>query len=388
MKIAMIQSPLTSPTGGERQILKLAIELEKMGHEIEIFTNAVNYEMCFPELLKKVTINVIPQPLQHFKTYRINAFFSMLDIGRKIPHGFDIINNHNFPTEWAAFIAKKKLNIPIVWMCNEPPFWFFHPEERKGISILYWPLFEIFDKIAVKSIDDFVVLSNIAANMAKRVYGRRANVIRSGADINNLQGVQANYFRKEYGLEDDFVLLQVGSLTYFRRTSDSIRAVASLATKYNNLKLVVVGHGSREQLCKLSKRLGIENKVLFLGSVIDEELSKIYSACDVFVFPAELTWGLAVTEAMAAGKPVIVSKKTGASEIIENGINGFVVNHANPKEIATYVEKLINDHELRKRIGNNAYNYIKNNLTWENYAKNMENIFEQVITKKLKNVYK
>jgi hypothetical protein len=45
---------------------------------------------------------------------------SMLNLGRKIPKGFDIIKYHNYPTEWAAFLAKKRLKVPVVWMCNEP----------------------------------------------------------------------------------------------------------------------------------------------------------------------------------------------------------------------------------------------------------------------------
>lgn len=68
----------------------------------------------------------------------------MLNLGRRIPKGFDVINNHNFPTEWAAFIAKKRLKVPVAWMCNEPPYWFFLPEHREvcarstGHSSKFW----------------------------------------------------------------------------------------------------------------------------------------------------------------------------------------------------------------------------------------------------------
>ena len=128
MKIAMIHTPLTGRGGGERQILRLAIELQKLGHEVEVFTNAVDKERCYPNLSNKVTINVVPHPLVRFKslyervakkraTFYDSIFPRMLNIGRKIPKGFDIINNHNFPTEWAAFFAKKRLKIPIACTC-------------------------------------------------------------------------------------------------------------------------------------------------------------------------------------------------------------------------------------------------------------------------------
>ena len=65
MKIAMIHTPLVGRGGGQRQILKLAVELQRFGHEVEIFTSAVNKEKCYPDMIEKLTINVIPHPLRN-----------------------------------------------------------------------------------------------------------------------------------------------------------------------------------------------------------------------------------------------------------------------------------------------------------------------------------
>jgi glycosyltransferase involved in cell wall biosynthesis len=89
---------------------------------------------------------------------------------------------------------------------------------------------------------------------------------------------------------------------------------------------------------------------------------------------------LAVIEAMAAAKPVIVSKKCGASEIIQTNVNGIVVDHAKPEEMAKQVELLMNNAKLRKKLEENAYEYVKNHLSWEKYARKMETIFEQAIS--------
>ena len=85
----------------------------------------------------------------------------------------------------------------------------------------------------------------------------------------------------------------------------------------------------------------MKNKVLFLSGCSDEELAQVYAACDVFVFPAQITWGLAVIEAMATSKPVVVSRKSGASEIIQSGQNGIVIDEPNAENMAIEVEKLI-----------------------------------------------
>jgi glycosyltransferase involved in cell wall biosynthesis len=133
-------------------------------------------------------------------------------------------------------------------------------------------------------------------------------------------------------------------------------------------------------LMKLAEKLGVRDKVLFLNSTSDQELAEVYAACDVFVYPASASpWGLVVTEAMAASKPVIVSKQAGIADVIQNGVNGIVVDQAKPKEIAKQVQMLMSSPKLRKRIGENAYEYVKNNLSWEKYAKNVENVFQEAI---------
>ena len=62
-------------------------------------------------------------------------------------------------------------------------------------------------------------------------------------------------------------------------------------------------------------------------------------------------------------------------------MNGVVVDHANPEQIAKSVELLLNNTKLRKKIGDKAYEYVRNNLSWEKYARTMEKIFEQTISK-------
>jgi len=405
MRIAMIHTPLTGRGGGERQILRLAIELQKANHEVEVFTSFADEEKCYPDMLKKVSVNVVLHPLPSFRFPRSSGsreagetsclrmwsrkivgrqfytseFLSMINLGRKLPGGFDIINIHNYPTEWAALLAKRRLKVPVVWMCNEPPFWFFLPENRKQLRKINWPLFEVLDRIAVKYIDDIVVLSSIAARRVKKIYNRSSKVVRSGVDVEFFRNASGEDVRKKYGLENDFILLHVGNFDPFRRQFDSIKAVYCLSRDYDNVKLILDGSGARDELVRLSEKLGVRDKVLFLQSFCDEDLAEVYAACDVFVFPSQITWGLAVTEAMAAAKPVVVSREAGASEIIQSGVNGIVVDHAKPEEMAKQVKLLMNNPKLRKRLGENAYEYVKNNLSWKKYAENMESIFRQTI---------
>jgi glycosyltransferase involved in cell wall biosynthesis len=393
MKIAMMHNFLCWRGGAERQILKLAIELQNAGHEVEIFTVGASEE-CYPELLKKVTVNVIPNfwnrvsiPFSGKWGRRLvgltenysKALPSMFNLGRKIPDGFDLINNHNSPTEWAAFLAKKRLKVPVVWMCNEPPFWFFIPEHRRGRKKINWPLFELFDKVSVDYVDRIIVLSAIAANYVRIAYNRSATIVRSGVDVELLHNASGKKVRKKNGLEDDFILLQVGNIARNKRQNDSIRILHSLSKRYDNLKLILDGAGSTDELARLSEKLGVRDKVLFWHTCGDEELAGVYAACDVFLFPAEITWGLAVVEAMAASKPVIISRRCGAAEVVQNGSNGIVIEDNNLEEWVRQIELLIENPRLCKNLGENAFEYVRNNLSWEKYARDMANVFENEI---------
>jgi glycosyltransferase involved in cell wall biosynthesis len=414
LKIAMIHTPILGRGGGERQVLCLANELQKRGHTVELFVSAVNAENSYPDLLSNLNVTVVPHPLgkkmprwltpleasqqpnspqsssseksalrEWMRKSMGRQFYtipydlpSMINIGRKIPKGFDVINNHNYPSEWAAVTAKKRLHAPVVWMCNEPPFWFFVPELRKGLRRVNAPVYDVLDRVSVDYIDEILVLSQIAAGYVEQAYHRQAHVVRSGIDPEPLSKATGKAFREKHGLNDAFILLQVGNLEINKRQQDAIKALHILSKGYSDVKLVFDGGGRNEELNRFAQKLGVADQVLFRRSATDQELAEVYAACDVFLFPAQITWGLAVVEAMAAAKPVVVSRKCGVAEIIQDGVNGLLVEHANPEELAKKVELLMVNSDLRRKLGENARDYVKKNLSWEKYAERMEAAFK------------
>jgi glycosyltransferase involved in cell wall biosynthesis len=377
MKIAMIHTPFLTRTGGERQILTLALELQKRGNHVEIFTTGIN-SSTYPELFSKLKFNIVSID-KYPRVLNKTGLLSTILLGKKIKNDFDIINNHNFPTEWAAFFAKKRQKIPIAWMCNEPPFWHLHPAQRAGVVKLEGPLYNIFDKLSVKNIDEIMVLSNLGAKLVKQVYNRDSRVVRTGVNVDFFKNANGNAFRTKHGLQNDFVLLQIGTFVYYKRQEDSITALAIVSKKHQNVKLVLDGYGDPKQLLDLAKSLGVADKIIISRASTDGELAESYAACDAFLYPSDNTWGLVAVEAMAAAKPLIASNANGTAEIIQHGINGFIVNHKNPAEIADKVNFLIEHPKQASEIGNNGYHYVKNNLSWERFAMDMEQIFYNII---------
>jgi glycosyltransferase involved in cell wall biosynthesis len=330
---------------------------------------------CFPELISRVKVRVVPYPVR-CPLFYYNMFLGMRRIGREISKmKFDVVNIHNFPSEWAAYFIKTR----VVWMCNEPPFWYFLPEDMKKLRWYNKPLNLFFDRRSVRSVDKVLVLSRMMGEVVKKAYGKDYEVIRTGVDVRDEDKSAGAEFRKKYGLEGAFIALQVGYISHYKRNVDSVRALGFLK-EHENLRLVFVGDGEpgcTASLKEAVRKEGLADRVLFLGPLGDDELDRAYAACDVFLFPAFQSWSLVATEAMAHRKPVIVSDRCGVSEIIEQGETGFVIGHGDYRELAGHMERLLEDEGLRQRIGNNAVRSLKENLSWPRYAAGMEKAFEE-----------
>jgi len=116
--------------------------------------------------------------------------------------------------------------------------------------------------------------------------------------------------------------------------------------------MLVGGGYQRQKLEKMAQTLGLAKHVTFLGMVSDEDKVLAYNAGDIFILPslAELE-GMVVLEAIACGKPIIISDaKMSASRFFVNG-NGFLFKTEDHQHLAEQVSKLIADEELRKKLG-------------------------------------
>jgi glycosyltransferase involved in cell wall biosynthesis len=109
--------------------------------------------------------------------------------------------------------------------------------------------------------------------------------------------------------------------------------------------------------------------VKFLGSVPNSELRELYSRASVFVLPSiEEGFGMVLGEAMACGCPVIASTNTGASELISDGTEGFIVPIRSPEVIADRLQQLADEPELRHRMGRAALARVQKLGGWDAYG--------------------
>jgi glycosyltransferase involved in cell wall biosynthesis len=128
-----------------------------------------------------------------------------------------------------------------------------------------------------------------------------------------------------------------------------------------NAKLIIVGNGLER--CSLERTVnlaGLNDRVIFTGFVPHDQIPSYIMAADVFVLPS-LSEGLpnALLEAMAGGLPIVATKVGGIPEVIDEGINGFLVDSRNAEQIANKLLLLESDSALRQLISKNNKDKIK-----------------------------
>ncbi len=154
-----------------------------------------------------------------------------------------------------------------------------------------------------------------------------------------------------------FVVLFAGRLNPEKNIPYLIRGFRGLLYAVPKAVLWIAGHGSqKERLQGLCKELGIEDQVHFLGFLAHDILSNYYASCDVFVLPSLVeTQGLVAMEAMWFRKPIIVARSVvSASELVNEGRNGFIVDHDSDAALTARLLDLASNPDLREKMGSSG----------------------------------
>jgi glycosyltransferase involved in cell wall biosynthesis len=171
--------------------------------------------------------------------------------------------------------------------------------------------------------------------------------------------VEANKLRQSLGINPaETLILFAGKLE--EKKSPQLLLDAFLTLNMPNTHLLFVGNGDLE--VSLKTNAGKKNNVHFIDFHNQSLMPVVYQACDLFCLPSKgpgETWGLAVNEAMAAGKPVLVSDKCGcAVDLVVPGLTGEIFEAGSLTDMSTKLSELIFNKTTLKVLGQNAKNKI------------------------------
>jgi UDP-glucose:(heptosyl)LPS alpha-1,3-glucosyltransferase len=167
----------------------------------------------------------------------------------------------------------------------------------------------------------------------------------------------------------------------FRRKGLATVLEAMAAISFNRPNLLVVGGDSIQPFMKQAKRLEIVDWIHFVGAQ-SNILPYLWSS-DIFVFPTRYEpFGIVIAEAMAAGLPVVTSRCAGASEWIEEGIEGYPLNDPfDSKELAGAISRILYDKEMLVRMGKAAQRKAQM-LDWDRVAEMTLEVYQSVLDSK------
>ncbi|MGE5761661.1 MAG: glycosyltransferase [Gemmatimonadota bacterium] len=223
---------------------------------------------------------------------------------------------------------------------------------------------------------------NIASSPVLSRYKDRCSIVPYGLDLaafalRNGEAEAVAARRTAFG--PDPLILFVGVLRPYKGLDVLLKALVRVRAT-----LVVVGRGKeRFALAGLAARLGLSNRVAFLGEVAESDRRILLHACDAFVLPSidnREAFGIAQLEAMACGKPVISSDlPTGVRYVNRHQVTGLLVPPGDVEALATALHRLLGDERLRATLGAAARQRARLEFSADIMVRRVMEIYEEVL---------
>jgi glycosyltransferase involved in cell wall biosynthesis len=227
---------------------------------------------------------------------------------------------------------------------------------------------------ALRSCDAILMLTSFVARRMDAANGRdHAPVVIVGAALSDdwTRGVVPR--REPTGGGAVLAVARLETLDRDKGVDRVLEAFPQVLEKLPTAVLRIVGDGSdRARLQGLTRSLGIDERVRFLGAVDDATLKRLYASSDLLALPStQEGFGLVYLEAMAHGLPSVVAAGSAASEVVEPGLTGFAVDPDDLRELADAMVRLLTDHELWRRTGRAARAAFEARWTEEAFAERL-----------------
>lgn len=203
--------------------------------------------------------------------------------------------------------------------------------------------------------------------------------ISNAVDIDMFKKQDKNECKKKLNLSNGKIITFVGSFHKYKGIYPALEAFSKI--KEQNIFLLLVGDGPEYyNLKKEVDNINLQDRVIFYGKVKYEMMPVIYGASDVVILPS-FTEGIShvILESSASEVPVVATKVGGTPEIIEDEVNGFLVEPGDVKTMEKQIKKLLNSENLRLKMGRSGREKIeKNGYTWNEVSNKHERILAEV----------
>lgn len=284
----------------------------------------------------------------------------------------DIIHAHDWMTYPAAIEARKVTGKPLVAHVHSTEF------DRTGGHNPNPIVYEI-EKEGLQAADRVLPVGGFMKNILVSKYSlnpQKIVVVYNGIDEPTRRSLAPGLSEfKKLGYK---IVLYLGRITLQKGPEYFVRAAKRVSEYDPKVVFVVTGSGDmQEYMISEAARLGVLGKFIFTGFLRGDERDQIYQSADLYVMPSvSEPFGITALEAVANGTPVLISKQSGVSEILENALK---VDFWDTEEMANKILAVLKYNPLKVDLRSQGGREIKN-ITWEKAADKCFNIYNQLTT--------
>ncbi len=370
-KIALISDWYFPKVGGiEYSMHTLAKTLSMYGYEVNVITRSYpgvpEYSIRDGVLVIRVKGIPLPGQSRFLMPSAYKELFSLLKNGN-----YEIVNPHGLdsPLSMGALLASRKLRIPVVvtnhsLVGNTP----YH-------SFLY-----LAGRLLLKNTDAIIAVSSAVERDSKLMTEKPIYRIFNGVDSED----KIVKVPLPNNTEGKLVIVTVARMTKKKGVQNIVALAPSLLEKHKNLLFVMIGDGPlREMLESTVEEAGLSGNFYFTGEVSREKVLGYLDQADIFALPSSNeAFGISILEAMSRKVPVVAMNNSGVSDIIKNGVNGYLAN--NLTEFSFFLENLIENPAQRASFAREALRGLSN-YNWNRICEQTSRVYTSVIYEKYHN---
>jgi len=372
MKIAIVCYPTFGGSGVIATELGLALSKEK--HEIHFITykQPVRLENINP-LLNFHEVIIPKYDLFKYEPYELALSNKLVDVVKRF--GIELMHVHYaIPHAYAAYMAQKMLkdkgfDVPIVTTLH-------------GTDITLVGNLPVYKESVTFSINHSDVITTVSESLKKdtiRLFDikKDISVIPNFIDFSKYENPDNPCDRSFIAEKDEIIITHISNFRPVKRVTDVLKIFRQLRKKLN-VRLIMIGDGpDKEKVLRYVNKYGMEKKVVFLGN--SNEIDKILCFTDLFLLPSEQeSFGLAALEAMVHKTPVVCSNVGGLSEVVEDGVSGYLCSVGDIKQMSERSFEILSNNEKHENFRNNAFE-IARKFDIKNVIPKYEKIYKKAL---------
>ncbi len=385
LRVSQEFAPIT--TGPIKQALNIMAGLSKRGHQNIVLASTQGLENNAPQ------VEAFPHDTEVHRypiLFKIMRYFFVRGVEKDLrKFDVDLVHVHSWRSHLADAtiqIAKKR-GIPSVLHAHASAY----AEYLVTNPLLRFPykVYDVLFKRRVVQAADAVVVSTEQEKLECIRYGISEScihVIPSGVNTSDFEGVT----RTRPPLPEVPEVLLVGRLARDRNVELLLRALAPLKQQGIPFHARIVGpeekrtkmsrDGYLSELRALTRQLGLEGDVTFVGPLRGEALLQAYVDADIFVYPSLYeNFGNTVLEAAAAGLPILATPTGVATDLIRDGETGYLVDMVDPTELSRHLSRLLRNPEERQQLGREVRRVALSEYNWDTIVERYVDLYGRLL---------